>query len=67
MASMKNFIDNFSVDTLIINGDQMPLHRNESVSQKTLNIILKVTKHMSKRTTLFLLKGSLHLPRCLAT
>ena len=32
------FIDNFSVDPLIINGDQMPLHRNESNTQKTLNI-----------------------------
>ena len=34
----KFFIDNFSVDPPIINGDQMPLHRNESASQKTLNI-----------------------------
>ena len=34
----KNFIDNFSVDPLIINGDQMPLHRNENSIQKTLTI-----------------------------
>ena len=34
----KIFIDNFSVDPLIINGDQMPHHRNESSTQKTLNI-----------------------------
>ena len=34
----KFFIDNFSVDPPVINGDQMPLHRNESASQKTLNI-----------------------------
>ena len=34
----KFFLDNFSVDPPVINGDQMPLHRNESASQKTLNI-----------------------------
>ena len=34
----KFFIDNFSVDRPIINGDQMPLHRNGSSTQKTLNI-----------------------------
>jgi len=34
----KFFIDNFAVDPPIINGDQIPLHRNESSSQKTLNI-----------------------------
>ena len=33
----KFFIDNFGVDPPIINGDQMPLHRNESATQKTLN------------------------------
>ena len=33
-----SFIDNFAVDPPIINRDQMPLHRNESSSQKTLNI-----------------------------
>ena len=26
----KFFMDNYGVDPLIINGDQMPLHRNES-------------------------------------
>ena len=34
----KFFIDNFFVDPPIINGDQMPLNRNESASLKTLNI-----------------------------
>ena len=33
----KYFIDNFGVDPSVINGDQMPLHRNSSSSQKTLN------------------------------
>lgn len=33
----KFFMNNYGVDPLIINGDQMPLHRNESSSQKTLN------------------------------
>ena len=33
----KFFIDNFGVDPEIINGDQMPLHRNKSASQRTLN------------------------------
>ena len=31
------FIEKYSVDPPIINGDQMPLHRNESSQQKTLN------------------------------
>ena len=34
----KFFIDNYNVDPPIFNGDQMPLHRNESSGQKTLNI-----------------------------
>ena len=34
----KFFIDNFSVDPPVIDGYQMPLHRNESASLKTLNI-----------------------------
>ena len=33
----KFFIDRVGVDPPIINGDQMPLHRNESSAQKTLN------------------------------
>ena len=33
----KFFLDNFGVDPPVINGDQIPLHRNESSSQKTLN------------------------------
>ena len=32
----KFFLDNFGVHPPVINGDQMPLHRNESSSQKTL-------------------------------
>ena len=31
------FIEKYGVDLPIINGDQMPLHRNESSAQKTLN------------------------------
>ena len=31
------FIEKYGVDPPIINGDQMPLHRNESSAQKTLN------------------------------
>ena len=33
----KFFLDNYGVDPPIINGNQMPLHRNESASQKSLN------------------------------
>ena len=33
----KLIIDNFGVDPAIINGDQMPLHRNKSAFQRTLN------------------------------
>ena len=32
----KYFLDMYGVEPVIINGDQMPLHRNESHSQKTL-------------------------------
>ena len=32
----KYFIENFGVDPPVLNGDQMPLHRNESSTQKTL-------------------------------
>ena len=34
----KYFIDNYGIDPPVIIGDQMPLHRNESVSQKTLSL-----------------------------
>ena len=34
----KYFIDKYGIDPPIINGDQMPLHRNESASQKTLSL-----------------------------
>ena len=33
----RHFIEKYGVDPPIINRDQMPLHRNESSSQKTLN------------------------------
>ena len=33
----KFFINNFGINPPIINGDQMPLHRNESASPRTLN------------------------------
>ena len=33
----KFFLDNYGVDPPIINGDQVPLHKNESASQKTRN------------------------------
>ena len=33
----KYFTENFGVDPPMLNGDQMPLHRNESSTQKTLN------------------------------
>ena len=45
----KFFMDNFSVNQLVINGDQILLHRNESASQKTLNI----QRSTSKKTTPF--------------
>ena len=34
----KYFLDTYDVDPPIINGDQMPLHRNESAVQKTLSL-----------------------------
>ena len=37
-AIRKFFINNFSCDPPVINGDQMLRHKNESASQKTLNI-----------------------------
>ena len=33
----KFFIKKYGVDPSVINGDQMPLHRNDSAQQKTLN------------------------------
>ena len=36
-TARKFLLDNFGVDPPVINGDQMPLHRNESFPQKTLN------------------------------
>lgn len=32
----KDFVDTYSIDPCILNGDQMPLQRNESATQKTL-------------------------------
>ena len=37
----KNFIDKYGVDPTVINGDQMPLHRNKSASQKTSSLKLE--------------------------
>ena len=34
----KYFLDTYGVDPPIINGDQTPLHRNESAGQKTLSL-----------------------------
>ena len=34
----KYCIGKYAVDPPVINGDQMPLHRNESPSQKTLSL-----------------------------
>ena len=41
-------------------------HSTEMRKPHTKHLTLKVAKHMLKRTTLFLVKRSLHLPRCLA-
>ena len=38
-AVHKFFIDNYRVYAPTINGDQMPLHSNESSTQKTLNFV----------------------------
>ena len=51
----KYFIDEYGVDPPVINGDQMPLHRNESATQKTL--FFKVGLSPSKN--LFLLFASM--------
>ena len=37
----KYFIDKYGVDPTVINGDQMPLHRNISASQKTRSLKLE--------------------------
>ena len=34
----KYFLDTFGVEIPIINGDQMPLHRNESADKKTMTV-----------------------------
>ena len=47
----KFFIDNFRVDPPIIDGNQMPLHRNESASQRALNLR---TALLSKTCLLYL-------------
>ena len=38
MRIRKYFLDNFNIDPPIINGDQMPLHRNETSGCKTMNL-----------------------------
>ena len=35
----KYFIDKYGIEPPVINGDRMPLHRNESASQKTLSLV----------------------------
>ena len=37
----KYFIDKYGADPTVINGDQMPLHRNKSASQKTRSLKLE--------------------------
>ena len=39
----KYFLDTYGIEPPIINGDQMPLHRNESASQKTLSFKSEAT------------------------
>ena len=50
-----------AVDDQCINGDQMPLHRNESSTQKKLNI--KDYETYVKENYSLSRKESLHLPR----
>ena len=53
------FIKTFGVDPPIINGDHMPLHRNESSGQATLSfknkeVFVKENHHLSReRVTVF--------------
>ena len=47
----KFFIDNFKVDPPIIDGNQMPLHRRDSASQRNLNLR---TALLSKTCLLYL-------------
>ena len=54
------FIEKYGVDLPVINGDQMPLHRNESSQQKTMtfkneNAFLKENHSLSsERITVFM-------------
>ena len=50
-AVRKYFIDKYGVDPPVINGDEMPLHSNESASQKTL--FLKSEEVFVKENYLF--------------
>ena len=48
------FIEKYGIDPPIINGDQMPLHRNESSQQKTLSfkgedVVVKETRALNRR------------------
>ena len=62
----KFFKDNFGLDPPIINEDQMPLHRNESASQRTLNFtglntyVKKITRWL-KREQLSIHKSQMTL------
>ena len=52
----KYLIDKYGVDPPVINRDQMPLHRNESATQKTLS--LQSDSHLPKKSFIICFKGS---------
>ena len=53
----KLFIDNFGIDPPIINGDEMPLHRDESAFQRTL-IFTGLDTYVKERKSLIGPRGS---------
>ena len=55
----KYFIDKYLVDRPSINGDQMPLQRNESASKKK-NTFFKIRRSICKRK-LYAFKRKSHL------
>ena len=62
----KCFIENFGVDPPVLNGDQLPLHRNESSTQKILNFTgldtyVKENHFFQKNELLFTLKFAVTL------
>ena len=50
---VKYFINKYQPDSPVINGDQVPLHRNESASQKALSLksekVFEKENHMLSR------------------